>query len=141
MDSKVCNKCGNKKLLSEFYFDNGSPVSQCKKCKNKQRTENRRKETLETKQKRLSRDWERKSGYSRPNNYNELFTAQNGKCAICGKHQSELKNALHLDHNHITGNVRGLLCCNCNLGLGNFKSDYGVSLLKKATKYVKDADF
>lgn len=140
MESKVCNKCLVEKVLTDFYFENNKPLNQCKKCKNKQRTENRRKEPLKTKQKRLSKDWERKFGYSRPDNYNELFIAQEGKCAICGKHQSEMKKALSLDHNHITGRTRGLLCSNCNWGLGNFKSDYGIELLQKAIEYSRDRD-
>jgi hypothetical protein len=43
-----------------------------------------------------------------------LSKAQAGKCAICGKHESEFKNRLAVDHNHKTGLVRGLLCYRCN---------------------------
>ena len=38
----------------------------------------------------------------------DMFVLQNGKCAICGKHQTELKKALHIDHCHSTGKIRGL---------------------------------
>ncbi len=55
--------------------------------------------------------------------YNVLFNDQNGKCAICGKHQSELKKALFVDHCHKTGKVRGLLCFQCNVGIGNLGDD------------------
>lgn len=48
----------------------------------------------------------------------EMFNMQEGKCKICGKHQSELKRQLLIDHNHITGKVRGLLCNNCNIMIG-----------------------
>lgn len=47
-----------------------------------------------------------------------MFEKQHGCCAICGKHQSELKTALHVDHNHETREVRGLLCNVCNMNLG-----------------------
>jgi len=58
--------------------------------------------------------------------YNRMFTKQEGKCWICSKHASELKYPLQIDHSHITGVVRGLLCTKCNSRLregciGNFK--------------------
>ena len=52
--------------------------------------------------------------------YDKLYKIQNGKCAICGRHQSNFKNALSVDHDHKTGIVRGLLCVSCNRTLGFF---------------------
>jgi hypothetical protein len=70
--------------------------------------------------------------------YNKLFNKQNGKCAICGKHQSELKKILSVDHNHETGKIRGLLCYNCNNGLGCFKDNKNI--LKSAENYLNEND-
>lgn len=53
-----------------------------------------------------------------PEQYDFLFQSQLGKCAICSKHQSEIKRALCVDHCHVTGKVRGLLCNFCNYGIG-----------------------
>ena len=53
--------------------------------------------------------------------YNALLAHQDGKCAICGKHQTEFDYPLHVDHDHQTGQVRGLLCCGCNTGLGQYE--------------------
>ena len=50
-----------------------------------------------------------------PEEYNLMFVKQYGKCAICKLHQSELNQRLNVDHDHETGQVRGLLCLNCNL--------------------------
>jgi recombination endonuclease VII len=50
--------------------------------------------------------------------YDRLFVGQKGKCAVCGKHQNGLKKRLFVDHNHITGVIRGLLCCSCNAKVG-----------------------
>lgn len=54
--------------------------------------------------------------------YNKMFVAQNGKCAICGKSKelwsSDKVKFLHVDHCHDTGEIRGLLCYNCNNGIG-----------------------
>jgi len=50
---------------------------------------------------------------------------------------SELRHTLHLDHNHITGEIRGLLCFNCNTAIGKLKTDIGTQLLRKAIKYIE----
>jgi hypothetical protein len=46
--------------------------------------------------------------------YNEMFKAQEGKCAICKRHQNELTRTLCVDHDHKTNKVRALLCVTCN---------------------------
>jgi hypothetical protein len=62
----------------------------------------------------------------------KLLVEQGGVCAICGGNRGP--NALALDHNHITENVRGLLCRPCNLGLGHFADN--PEWLIKAAHYV-----
>ena len=46
--------------------------------------------------------------------YNQMFETQEGKCAICQRHQNELTRTLCVDHNHKTNKVRALLCVTCN---------------------------
>lgn len=74
--------------------------------------------------------------------YEVLLKKQNGVCAICGglayKKNGDVKT-LHVDHDHTTGKVRGLLCSDCNTALGGFK-DSQESLLK-AIKYLKENDY
>ena len=67
--------------------------------------------------------------------YNEMFTKQNGRCKICSKHQSEIARSLSVDHDHITGKVRGLLCSNCNCVLGLVKDS--VDILEKSKLYLQ----
>lgn len=56
--------------------------------------------------------------------YDELFSKQEGRCAICKKHQSELKARLVLDHCHKTSEIRALLCHYCNLWVvGKLRKD------------------
>lgn len=59
--------------------------------------------------------------------YNQLLAQQNNVCAICHNPQDIVLNGnvkrLYVDHCHITGKIRGLLCNNCNAGLGRFKDD------------------
>ena len=53
-----------------------------------------------------------------PERYKQLYEEQNGVCAIC-----QIRPIYATDHDHITGRVRGLLCQQCNLGLGAFLDD------------------
>jgi RNA polymerase-binding transcription factor DksA len=65
--------------------------------------------------------------------YQRMFKEQAGVCAICGQ---EIKESdCHIDHDHKTGRVRGLLCGNCNKGLGMFRDDS--SVLLNAIDYLK----
>lgn len=50
--------------------------------------------------------------------YDRTYQIQQGRCAICNKHQAELDTRLASDHNHQTLKFRGLLCFNCNTSLG-----------------------
>lgn len=52
-----------------------------------------------------------------PEQYEELYRAQDGRCACCGQNAGGKR--LCVDHDHQTGRVRGLLCRSCNLGIGN----------------------
>lgn len=66
--------------------------------------------------------------------YNQMLRDQDGKCAICNKHESALTSRLHCDHDHATGRVRSLLCDNCNAALGKFNDS--PALLRKAADYL-----
>lgn len=73
--------------------------------------------------------------------FNSMKDAQNNKCAICGNSEHVINNKtgepreLAVDHCHDKGHVRGLLCTNCNKGLGHFKDD--IALLEKAIVYLQ----
>ena len=72
-----------------------------------------------------------------PEQYEEMYLKQEYRCAICNEHEDETtRKKLVVDHCHVTGNVRGLLCNNCNSGLGLFRDD--LSLLAKAKKYLTE---
>ena len=71
-----------------------------------------------------------------PEEYNNLLKRQQHKCAICGVDEADLKMRLHVDHDHKNGHVRGLLCTNCNVGLGNFKDSQ--EFLLYALLYLQD---
>lgn len=66
--------------------------------------------------------------------YDQKLQKQSGCCAICKKHQDKLKLKLAVDHDHATGQVRSLLCGNCNRGLGFFKDNS--DFLQEAINYL-----
>jgi hypothetical protein len=70
-----------------------------------------------------------------PRLYAEMREAQRGLCAICGIKPSK---KLVVDHDHSTGHIRGLLCAQCNTGLGLFKDN--ARALHGAIEYLRSAD-
>jgi len=87
----------------------------CKNCRNVRVVSHRRNLTIEELQ--------------------NLFKVQKDLCAICKIHKSLNAKGLAVDHDHKTGKIRGLLCTNCNNGLGRFKEN--IEFLEKAIKYLK----
>lgn len=72
------------------------------------------------------------------NDYNKLLEKQGGKCKICGVVPNG-KNSLHVDHDHDNGFIRGILCFNCNDGIGKFKNNK--DLLQSAINYLYWPDY
>ncbi len=78
--------------------------------------------------------------------YELMLRNQGGGCAICGAKsngasKTYIRRRFCIDHNHVTGKVRGLLCVICNAGLGNFRTDIRKDfLLKKASEYILKND-
>lgn len=64
----------------------------------------------------------RKYGLSEPD-YKRMLTAQRGCCALCGEmpDNKTFQRRIHVDHDHETGQVRGLLCFPCNVALGGYE--------------------
>jgi hypothetical protein len=121
--------------------------SNCKQCK----IESAKKWYRENREKKLKYNKNLSAEYKKDGqlktkygiNYNiftNMLESQNYKCQIC---ETELKQGkisnggnCAVDHCHKTFAVRGLLCNNCNLGLGHFMDD--IDLMQKAIKYLKD---
>ena len=145
MKLKQCIKCGDKfPATAEFFYRRSHNVDglngQCKKCANKWITKNRKNKPKLHKQRDRKLHLKYNFGMT-IEEYDQLFEKQNGVCAICGqiekaKNQYGIRR-LAVDHNHLNGKIRGLVCTRCNNGLGNFKTDeYGISLLLRAINYL-----
>lgn len=64
----------------------------------------------------------------------QMYISQNGVCAICGKKFKNGKD-MHVDHNHVTGKIRQLLCNRCNFLIGNANED--IFILSNAIAYLQ----
>lgn len=142
-NAKTCTRCGATKPDDEFHRGNGNNGrrQRCKDC--------RRIETASV-PKAVAGVWRRKWRLKKDfrlteAGYTALFEKQNGRCAICGGVQATYKTGnragvqprLAVDHDHVTGHVRGLLCLPCNTGLGQFR-DRPASL-RAAAEYLERA--
>ena len=67
--------------------------------------------------------------------YKLLFDKQNGCCAICERHQDDVRGTFHVDHSHKDGRIRGLLCNNCNKYIVSNHEDG--ELLRRAGDYIE----
>ena len=74
--------------------------------------------------------------------FEQMSEAQGHVCAICKEPEIIMQNgkvkAFSVDHNHTTGQVRGLLCKNCNVSLGGFRDN--ITYLKSAIEYLENWD-
>ncbi len=67
--------------------------------------------------------------------YQQKLVEQDFRCQICKTTESIVGRAFSVDHDHVTGHIRGLLCNNCNAGLGFFKDS--ISVLHEAAIYLE----
>ncbi len=124
---KKCTKCQEDKELGSFYKDKAfrdGRRSQCKTCDAKRRIGN-----SSVKNYHLKRDY----GIDLAQ-YQLMQSEHNSCCAICGLSENDLGYSLCVDHNHVSGAVRGLLCKPCNLVVGN--SQENKSTLLKTIEYL-----
>jgi len=151
---KKCSLCKVTKSFSDFYFSKQKKDgydSWCKKCKlknNKKYVQDHLKEKREYRHNYHLKNRDKSLMQSKYNNlqikygitskeYDQLIKSQNYSCKICSADISG-KGKSQIDHCHITGRIRGILCRDCNLGLGFFKDS--LKTMIAAIEYI-DADY
>jgi hypothetical protein len=164
VEQKHCNACGELKPLDEYYKAAGMRDGRrgdCIDC-NKAAKRERHARNAEAYRAR-ARQWaadnpERRAEYQREyrrrpevkrrardayyrrthgitaDDFDRMLAEQNGRCAICGR-APEREAAMHVDHDHLDGHVRGLLCLDCNQGIGKLRED--PSILLRAVVYLR----
>ena len=117
MQTQICRVCRTEKPLSDYYLrSNDRYRKECKECI-------------------IERQRYRKLGVCNAK-YDEMLVAQKGMCAICNSTLNSTRfTKMAVDHNHRTGEVRALLCNNCNTALGLMKDS--PLRLRSAAQYLE----
>lgn len=130
---KYCPQCKQTKELSGFHKHQqgiGGVRPTCKECR----------KATEPYNKRAHLNRYLKSAYNITlQQYDEVLEQQGGKCAICGSDNPGHYGRFSVDHNHLTNEVRGLLCNQCNVGIGALKDNPDV--LMRAANYLIDKGY
>ena len=125
-----CNKCGETKSLEEFSKDKSNKKTgrqrSCKSCQSIRWVEQKDPE------KERWRHILRKYNLTKEQ-WEELFARQGNCCAICQTRDPGSTYGWHTDHDHETGEVRGILCMGCNRGIGFLNSPIA---LQSAAAYL-----
>lgn len=134
---RKCNKCGRLRPPAEFYRRRGGDGLQrsCKDCHSAliAAAREQRPEHYAAAAARASR--RRRYGLS-DGDYRALLEAQAGACYLCAHRPAVGDVALCVDHDAGTGEVRGLLCRECNKGLGFLR--HSSAVLRAAAAYLDD---
>lgn len=137
IDERRCYVCKIVKPLVDFYTDRGATWGRAGRCiacaaiQNKRwRVENKEKASLVSRKTHIKMkygiSWEE---------FERVYSTQDGRCAICTKELQKASRDTCIDHDHLTGVIRGVLCRKCNTGLGQFCDD--LLVLKKAVTYLE----
>ena len=157
---KTCKKCGQMKPIDRFYKAAGTKDGHrgecidCAKVIRRTWYDANKDKAVEAARRWQQRNPERTAAYQeeyrkRPDRkramrdrhyrvtydisadeFDVLLEKQGGVCAICAGPDPQ-----HLDHDHVTGAIRGILCINCNHGIGKFFDD--PALLERAAAYLR----
>ena len=157
--TKQCVGCGVEKPLDDFmrypraaYVNRHPRCRECERFAKRQRDKIRREqaererieaslsltwqERIEDKRKRDYKSWMKMRYGVTPERYADMLREQKARCAICGATESiGTRSSLVIDHSHVTGAVRGLLCSHCNMGLGFFHDN--TESLFQALEYLR----
>lgn len=130
-DQKTCSGCKARKPLTDFHRANTRGDGRQRHCR---ACAARRAREYAIQNAPAIRRRHRQSTYGLTHEqFTALYVRQGCACGICGT--VVLPSKIHVDHDHQTGKVRGLLCGLCNRGLGLFKDS--VTRLRAAVRYAK----
>lgn len=125
---KTCSTCKEEKPGKDFYVNRAKTNGLQNFCKNCSH--------------HVRRNWEMAGKHRlKPGDYDKMLEVQNKLCGICGSDNPGLSSTgkisrFHIDHDHYTGVIRGLLCGKCNKGLGLFNDD--ANTLKVAINWIQE---
>ena len=126
MKTKICIHCNVRKRTNSFYFNKtmrDGLRSTCKECDYKYTQEWREANPQRGREHQRKGRLKRRYGLTLTA-YAALKEAQGNCCAACGiSFQSMINKHIHVDHDHASGKIRGILCRGCNVALGAMTDD------------------
>ena len=134
MITKCCSECNEEKALEDFVVSKDRKdgrTNQCLLCRRAYEKRYRNSSNFKTiTRQKIIRNAQLKKLYGISYlEYENRYNKQKGLCAICAKdilllgNQKTQSKVACVDHNHFTQKIRGLLCKDCNIGLGMFKDN------------------
>jgi len=148
--AKVCLGCGETKPLEDFHLLKTGKYGrhpQCARCRNERQRGHYQRWTPEQREAHRHRVNRSRYGID-PHLLRELYEMQEGCCAVCGAAKEfpvtgekgrKQGEGLVIDHSHADDKVRGLLCWDCNVGLGKFR-DSPETLVKAAAYLIEGSE-
>ncbi|MGC7464259.1 endonuclease VII domain-containing protein [Xanthomonas citri pv. citri] len=133
-DPKVCNGCKVAKPRAEFYPNGKGVSSKCRECVKIESTQRQRRDPAAARDACKRSKMKVQYGMTLEQ-YDAKLKAQGGACAICGSTDPKGNGRFAIDHCHMTGKVRAILCAPCNQGLGMF--DDNIEKLAEAIAYLQ----
>lgn len=138
----TCNRCGVTKFMDEFHKHPTNRMKRtytCKQCVSADKERQRKNTERETAKRKADPDKYRDKRVQKTYGVSlefvrALFKRQGSRCPICW----QVNFNWHIDHNHETGKVRGVLCNKCNMGIGLFDED--PERLRDAADYLETHD-
>ena len=136
-----CTKCGEVKPYTEFHKEARNTEryfkrSHCKSCDAEKARKYVAQPGMKERKAAIKRHNNRKRSYNFPPElFDERFEKQGNVCAICKTPNPGGRGAFHADHDHELMEPRGILCHNCNVGIGNLKDN--VEILEAAIEYLR----
>lgn len=132
--TRICRECGQRFPMERFHWaiKNKIRVRKCKACVHARTSELRDFHQQRTAFWNFSRNIRKKYGLT-VEEWERLLSSQGGICPICSKILS--RDNAHVDHDHVTDQIRGILCFECNTGIGKFHDS--IEWLQKAIDYLK----
>lgn len=140
---KSCSFCKTLKPFEDFHKDRNNVKGKgtafyCKACANEKTRQHHNKRVAENdltyKRDKRTSYYKNMHGISLED-FEERLSKQNNQCGICKVYLNGRGQTTHLDHDHVTGKLRDILCTNCNQGLGQFKDNK--DFLMAAIKYLQ----
>jgi Recombination endonuclease VII len=135
-DHRRCCVCKALKNRDDFWHSKMTKDGLARECKECMTVRNKKSAIKHAvKRRALHRNYNLKKLYNiTADRFDEMVQEQEGKCAICSDDITNSGKNPCVDHNHKTGNVRSILCQNCNFAIGGFKED--VNILNSAIEYL-----